>query len=107
MPFIVVPLDFHQSFPKVGLGDIAAVSYQGKTTYAIVGDKGPAGAVGEGSIALAASFGFSTDPQKGGVDGGVQYLIFPGSRDPTPPREAGPVQLKGRRLLEESGLLLR
>lgn len=41
----------------VRLGDIARVTYNGKMAYAIVGDIGPAGKIGEGSTALSLALG--------------------------------------------------
>jgi hypothetical protein len=102
IPFIVVPLDFGRSHPDVKLGDYAAVSYGGKTVYAIVGDKGPAGVVGEGSIALAKALGINSDPRKGGADSGVTYVIIPGSRDAAPPKEAGAIQTAGEALFRKA-----
>jgi hypothetical protein len=104
IPFIVVPTDFRQSFPLIDLGDYAAVSYSGRTAYAIIGDHGPRGVVGEGSVALARSLGIPSDANRGGADGGVQYLIFPQSRDSEPSRSAASIQTRGRALRTEAGL---
>ena len=60
-------------------GDIAAVSYRGRVAYAIYGDRGPRTKIGEGSIALARALGIPSDPVRGGTQGGVTYIVFPGS----------------------------
>jgi hypothetical protein len=102
MPFIVKAGDQDQ----VQLGEYAAVSYKGKTVYAIVGDVGPKGVLGEGSIAVARALGIPSDPNKGGVEHGVQYLIFPGTRDAEPPRSAAAIQERGKALRARLGLEL-
>lgn len=108
IPFIVVPLDFHLTHPRVGLGDYAAVTYGAKTLYAIVGDKGPRGVLGEGSMSLAASLGINPDPNKGGITRkDVRYAIIPGTRDPEPPRDGAAVQSRGRAIFEAAGAPVR
>jgi len=109
LPFIVVPVDFHNTHPNVRLGDYATVTYGAKTLYAIVGDKGPAGVLGEGSIALAAGLGINPDPIKGGISrADVRYMIAPGSRDqPDPPRDAATVQARGKAIFEAAGAPVR
>jgi hypothetical protein len=106
IPFIVIPSGFGDRFPGVKLGDYAAVSYNGKTTFAIVGDYGPRGKLGEGSIALAQSLGIPSDPNKGGTSTGVTYIIFAGSGGPEPPRDPSQVEAHGQEVLQEKGLSL-
>jgi len=107
LPFVVIPLDFPKLFPDVGLGDYSAVSYKGKTVYGIVGDFGPRGVVGEASINMAASLGINPDPNRGGTGGGVNYVLFPKTRDPEPPRDAQAIQQRGAQILQEHGLGLK
>lgn len=53
--------------------------YQGKVAYAVVGDAGPSGAIGEGSYKLAQLLGINPNPATGGVSGAVvTYILFPG-----------------------------
>jgi hypothetical protein len=104
IPFIVVPTDFNKTNPDVQLGDYAAVSYGGKTLYAIVGDRGPAGTVGEGSLVLASNLGINPNPNHGGIDANVHYVILAGSRDKTPPQDPAAVQAAGRALFQKSGI---
>jgi len=69
------------------LGDFATVvNFQnGKISAAIVADESaPDLPVGEGSIALAEALGINSSPRHGGKDGGVAYLIYPGSGNGRP-----------------------
>lgn len=63
----------------VRLGDLAWVSYGGRGIGAVVADIGPHGKLGELSIASAEGLGIPSSPRNGGVGGGVDYAIFPGS----------------------------
>lgn len=82
LPFIVVPLpssiwDYRTA--GVGGATVAAVVYQDKVAYAVVGDQGPTGIIGEGSYQLAQQLGINPNPASGGVDGAVvTYILFPG-----------------------------
>jgi hypothetical protein len=88
-PYFVLPAGFRtKQHPDVKLGDIAAVMYKGKVAYAIFGDEGPPGEVGEGSVALANALGIDSNGDTGGVPSGVTYVIFPGSSfGETPPHD--------------------
>ena len=85
----VLPIGFDKLHPGMRIGDVAAVFYGGKVAYAIYADRGPRGRIGEGSIRLAQSLGINADPRRGGVGGGVIYLVFPGSgtKRPLPQEE--------------------
>ncbi|MBI2384612.1 MAG: glycoside hydrolase family 75 protein, partial [Elusimicrobia bacterium] len=108
VPFIVIPGDFSAAHPTVKLGDYAAVTYGGKTSYAIVGDVGPKGVLGEGSPALARAVGINPHPVSGGVQSAsVQYLIIPGSRKPAVPGSAAEVQSQVGAAFENAGAELR
>ncbi len=82
LPFIVVPLPSSTwDFKTAGIGGatIAAVVYQNKVAYAVVGDQGPTGIIGEGSYKLAQQLGINPNPSSGGVSGVVvTYILFPG-----------------------------
>ncbi|MGW7682220.1 glycoside hydrolase family 75 protein [Kribbella sp. NPDC054772] len=82
LPFIVVPLPSSiWKYGSAGIagGTVAAVVYQDKVAYAVVGDEGPTGIIGEGSYKLAQQLGIDPDPASGGVDGAVvTYILFPG-----------------------------
>ncbi len=96
IPYIVLPENENEKFlkkAKVKLGDFAAVysGENGKLAFAIFADTGLsyAGGVeewrfGEGSIALAKALGIPSSPKTGGTDGGVLYIVFPGSGNGKP-----------------------
>ncbi|MBI2790122.1 MAG: glycoside hydrolase family 75 protein, partial [Elusimicrobia bacterium] len=108
VPFIVIPGDFSAAHPAVKLGDYAAVTYGGKTTYAIVGDIGPKGVLGEGSPALARAVGINPSPVSGGVQSAsVRYLIMPGTRKPAVPGTAAEIQSQVGAAFENAGAELR
>lgn len=77
-PYIVLP---PQLAKQLGAkpGDLALVRYKGKVSPAIFGDVGPRNKLGEGSTRLAKNLGINSNPNTGGIDGGVEYQIFPGS----------------------------
>ncbi|UPT75294.1 MAG: glycoside hydrolase family 75 protein [Elusimicrobiota bacterium] len=108
IPFIVVPTDFGNTHPNVKLGDYATVSYGPKTIYAIVGDRGPAGVLGEASIAVARSLGINADPNRGGSNRpDFEYRIVAGSKDPQPAESAAQIQARGRAVFETAGAPVR
>ena len=74
-----------------GLGDVAAIIYDGKMTYAIVGDTSRFHRIGEASMAVHDALGhpgckrrgangICTQPVNDSVTKDVVYLIFPGTR---------------------------
>ncbi|OKJ17503.1 hypothetical protein AMK21_24630 [Streptomyces sp. CB00316] len=83
LPFVVVPApgriwDYRES----GLtgGSVVAVIHQDQVRYAVIGDTGPAGIIGEGSYALAEELSIDPHPTTGGAASGVTYIAFKGSR---------------------------
>ncbi|MGW0935939.1 glycoside hydrolase family 75 protein [Streptomyces sp. NPDC002666] len=79
LPYVVVPSrsslwDFSSSGIKGG--SVVAVVHAGKVEYAVVGDTGPAGIIGEASYATAEALGIDPDPKAGGVGSGVTYILF-------------------------------
>jgi len=85
VPYIVLPLHFYQG-KGVGLGDVAAVIWQGRVEYAVFADEGPDHLMGEGSIALHERLGFDPWEEKNGtrqivngMDDGVVVIVFPHS----------------------------
>ena len=77
-PYMVVPPQLAKQY-GCKPGDLALVKYRGKVSPAVFGDVGPRRKLGEGSTRLAANLGINTDPNKGGIGGGVEYQVFPGS----------------------------
>jgi Fungal chitosanase of glycosyl hydrolase group 75 len=88
VPFAVVPPDLISR--GVRMGDLAVAIRGDVVAGAVVGDEGPGGHFGEGSIRLADDLkipGAGTVRHRG-VESGVTFLIFPGSHaTPAWPRE--------------------
>ncbi|MEW1630215.1 glycoside hydrolase family 75 protein [Streptomyces sp. NPDC089173] len=83
LPFVVVPAPGRiWDYRKSGLtgGSVVAVIHQGQVRYAVIGDTGPAGIIGEGSYALAKELSIDPHPSTGGAASGVTYIAFKDSR---------------------------
>ncbi|MFI6807981.1 glycoside hydrolase family 75 protein [Streptomyces luteogriseus] len=79
LPFIVVPApsdlwDYREH--GIGGGSVVAVVYRDRVRYAVVGDTGPQGIIGEASYATAKALGIRADPHGGGAPSGVTYIVF-------------------------------
>ncbi|MDT0404646.1 MULTISPECIES: glycoside hydrolase family 75 protein [Streptomyces] len=99
-PYVVVPAPSERwNYWAHGVrgGSVAAVVYRDRVRYAVVGDTGPAGIIGEGSYALAESLGVDPDPRAGGTPSGVTYIVFENSRA-TPIEDHAAVVKEGKRL---------
>src|SRR6266511_1560327 len=86
IPYVVLPR-LVRDRGRVRLGDFVAVRNRanGKIAYAIYADGGPAGKIGEGSIALAKALRIPSNPKHGGTDRKeVAYVVFPGSGNKRP-----------------------
>ncbi|MFJ2112654.1 MULTISPECIES: glycoside hydrolase family 75 protein [unclassified Streptomyces] len=83
LPYIVVPTPgWIWNYRSSGIrgGSVAAVIHANKVQYAVVGDTGPSGIIGEASYATARALGITADPSGGGVPSGVTYIVFKDSR---------------------------
>ncbi|WP_419999906.1 peptidoglycan-binding protein [Streptomyces boninensis] len=84
LPHIVIPLKSSTWDPAasgLGCGTVGAVVYKDKVVYGIIGDRGPAGIIGEASYATAKYLGMNPSPSSGGVSGKVVgYVTFPGTK---------------------------
>ena len=61
-------------------GAVVIVIADGKLSYGVFGDEGPADQIGEASYAMNKSLGVDPDPATGGHDGpGVRFIAFTGS----------------------------
>lgn len=83
LPFVVVPAPSRiWDYRKSGLtgGSVVAVIHKGQVRYAVIGDTGPAGIIGEGSYALAEELSIDPHPTTGGAASGVTYIAFKDSR---------------------------
>lgn len=79
LPYVVVPSRSSLwDFSSAGIkgGGVVAVVHAGKVVYAVVGDTGPAGIIGEASYATAEALGLDPDPRSGGAGSGVTYILF-------------------------------
>ncbi|MFP1625118.1 glycoside hydrolase family 75 protein [Streptomyces sp. 5K101] len=79
LPFVVVPApsdlwDYRDS--GIRGGTVAALVYQDRVVYAVVGDTGPTGIIGEASYAAAEALGIDPHPTYGGAPSGVTYILF-------------------------------
>jgi hypothetical protein len=85
IPYIVMPGRRYKSFTSkkpLRLGDLGAAYYRrnGKMCFVQFADTGPAGKIGEGSIALATALGINPSAKNGGVDTrDVVYVTFASS----------------------------
>jgi hypothetical protein len=79
-PFVVIPGDLrHPGLDTSKGGNVAAVIYQDKVVFAVVGDTGSDDFIGEASHACAKQLGIDPDPDVGGVSGKVvTYIVFTG-----------------------------
>ncbi len=83
LPYVVVPsVSSTWNYQNAGIkgGGVVAVIYNNKVEYAVVGDTGPTAIIGEASYATASALGIDPDPEFGGADSGVTYILFTGSR---------------------------
>ncbi|MFJ8821074.1 glycoside hydrolase family 75 protein [Streptomyces sp. NPDC102467] len=82
LPYVVVPGASRIWSPaRSGIrgGTVAALVHRNKVLYAVVGDSGPSGLIGEASYAAARGLGIDPDPVRGGAAGEVTYILFPGA----------------------------
>ncbi|MEU7721408.1 glycoside hydrolase family 75 protein [Streptomyces tibetensis] len=83
LPFIVVPAPSRRWDYRdhgIGGGSVVAVVYRDRVQYAVVGDAGPQGIIGEASYATAKGLGIRADPHGGGAPSGVTYIVFKNTR---------------------------
>jgi hypothetical protein len=94
---------------EMRLGDLALLVLDGRGTFAVFGDAGPAGKLGEASPAVITRLRGQPDlldrlPRA--VEGGVTTLLLPGSRShlqQMPPRSAGAIAEAGAAALAAVG----
>ncbi|MFF3612924.1 glycoside hydrolase family 75 protein [Streptomyces sp. NPDC002580] len=83
LPYVVVPSTsgiWKYTSSGIKGGGVVAVVYNGKVEYAVVGDTGPTAIIGEASYATATALGIDPDPETGGTDAGVTYILFKNSQ---------------------------
>jgi hypothetical protein len=83
LPYVVVPSESNiWRFSDSGVqgGSVVAVIFNNQVEYAVVGDTGPTGIIGEASHKTAEDLGIPPSAENGGVDSGVTYIVFKNSR---------------------------
>ena len=108
IPYIVLP-GLVRDRGGVRLGDFATVRRRsnGKVSHAIYADGGPAGKIGEGSIALAKALGLPSSLQHGGTsEKDIVYVVFAGSGNRRS-RTKAEIDASGKQLLQAWGGLER
>ena len=83
LPYVVVPSSsgiWNYSSAGIKGGGVVAVIYNNKVEYAVVGDTGPDQIIGEASYSTAQSLGIDPDPETGGAESGVTYILFKNSQ---------------------------
>ena len=106
IPYIALPKQVMRHL-RIRKGDFA-VAFNGKNrkfSYAIFADVGPAGKVGEGSIALSKALGndpFVRGKARRGIPGDVIYIVFPRSGN-RKPRSIEVINREGARLFKAWG----
>ncbi|MFI0154117.1 glycoside hydrolase family 75 protein [Streptomyces lydicus] len=83
LPYVVVPSSSGiWNYASAGIkgGGVVAVIYNNQVEYAVVGDTGPDKIIGEASYAAAKGLGINPDPENGGADSGVTYVLFKNSQ---------------------------
>lgn len=80
VPYIVLPPAVSGSH-NICKGDLALVinAQNGRQSWAVFADTGPAAHIGEGSVALAQALGVPDSPRTGGAEDHIWYFLFPGS----------------------------
>ena len=86
---------FSYSAAGIKPGTVAAVIYHDRIVYAVFADEGPNDIIGEASYATARELGIDPDPESGGTDSGVTYIVFRGNV-PSPVEDNAAITAKGR-----------
>ena len=95
--YFVIPLPssrFNYSSAGIKPGTVAAVIYNNKIVYAVFADEGPNDIIGEASYATARDLGINPDPENGGTDSGVTYIVLKGNV-PSPVENNSAITAKG------------
>ena len=70
---------FDYSAAGLSIGSVAAVIYNGRLAYGVLGHEQAAGQIGAGSVALASRLNIDPDPKSGGLESEVvTYIAFVG-----------------------------
>jgi hypothetical protein len=96
--YYVIPLPSSRfSYNSAGIkpGTVAAVIYNNKIVYAVFTDEGPSNIIGEASYATARDLGIDPNPETGGTDSGVTYIVLKGNV-PSPVENNATITAKGQ-----------
>jgi Fungal chitosanase of glycosyl hydrolase group 75 len=96
--YFVIPLPssrFSYSAQGIKPGTVAAVIFGGRLVYAVFADEGPNNIIGEASYATARDLGIDPNPNSGGTDSGVTYIVFKNSV-PSPVENNSAITAKGQ-----------
>jgi glycosyl hydrolase group 75 (putative chitosanase) len=96
--YYVIPLPSSRfSYSSAGIkpGTVAAVIYNNKIVYAVFADEGPSNIIGEASYATARDLGIDPNPENGGTDSGVTYIVLKGNV-PSPVEDNATITAKGQ-----------
>ncbi|GHG86982.1 glycoside hydrolase family 75 protein [Streptomyces lanatus] len=103
LPYVVVPsVSGTWDYSGAGIkgGGVVAVIHDNQVVYAVVGDTGPQRIIGEASYATAERLGIDPDPENGGTDSGVTYILFKNSKV-SPIENHGAAVTLGEKLAKE------
>ncbi|MFE5814223.1 glycoside hydrolase family 75 protein [Streptomyces sp. NPDC056479] len=103
LPYVVVPsISGTWDYSAAGIkgGGVVAVIHGNQVLYAVVGDTGPQQIIGEASYSAAERLGIDPDPETGGTDSGVTYILFKNSKV-SPIESHGAAVTLGERLAKE------
>jgi hypothetical protein len=81
-PYFVIPIGSpaNSSSRGIAFGQVAAIIYKNQVVYAMFADEcGVSTVIGEASYATANLLGIDPDPQYGGTNGPVTYIVFTGT----------------------------
>jgi hypothetical protein len=81
-PYFVIPIGSpaNSSVRGIRFGQVAAVIYNNQVVYAMFADEcGDSTVIGEASYATASLLSINPDPQYGGTNGPVTYIVFTGT----------------------------
>jgi len=95
--YYVIPLPSSRfSYSSAGIkpGTVAAVIYNNRIVYAVFADEGPSNIIGEASYATARDLGIDPNPETGGTDSGVTYIVLKGNV-PSPVENNATITAKG------------
>jgi hypothetical protein len=105
VPFIVLP-GGHNFGCELGDLVLCYNRANGKQFVGIYADIGPAGQIGEISIAMARLIGVDSSPRLGGCGHGIIYVLFPGHKSNWPAESPGQDAIANELIAKNGGIQL-